>query len=382
VDLKFEKEIKVPAEAWVDWDAKAQKFITAGEKFPAGTTAVTKVTVVYPKDMFQTVKWQDGSPLSVGDFVFNMIATFDNGKPDSPIFDEANQSNVEAFLQHFKGVRIVSTDPLTIETYDDRLDLDAENLVGNYYTSTWFPVTNTGPQPWHTYALGLRAEENKELAFSSDKSTALKVEWTNFIGGPSLEILKKYLDQSKAESYIPYAATLSQYIQPEEVTARYANLDTWYAKYKHFWVGSGPFYVSQVNPTEGSVVLERYADFPDLAEKWSKFGTPKIAIVDASGPAQVIQGTEAVFDALVTFDNAPYPQADVYKVTYMVYDATGNMVGKGDAEYVADGQYTATLSAEVTKSLAAGSAKIEFVVVPTVVSIPTFAPFQFVVTTP
>ena len=382
VDLKFEKEIKVPTDAWADWDAKNQKFITVGEKFPEGTTAVTKVTVVYPKDLFQTVKWQDGSPLTIGDFVFFMISNFDNGKPESPIFDEANQSNVAAFLQHFKGVKIVSTDPLTIETYDDRLDLDAENLVGNYFTSSWFPVTNTGPQPWHTYTLGLRAEEAKELAFSSDKSTALSVEWTNYIGGPSLEILKKYLDQSKAESYIPYAPTLSAYIQPEEAAARYTNLEAWYAKYKHFWVGTGPFYVAQVNPTEGSVVLERNADFPDLAEKWSNFGTPRVAVVDATGPAQVVQGTEAVFDALVTFENVPYPQADIYKVSYMVYDATGAMVGKGDAEYVAEGQYSAKLSAETTQALTAGSAKLEFVVVPLVVSIPTFAPVQFVVTTP
>ena len=116
VDLKFEKEIKVPTDAWADWDAKNQKFITVGEKFPEGTTAVTKVTVVYPKDLFQTVKWQDGSPLTIGDFVFFMISNFDNGKPESPIFDEANQSNVAAFLQHFKGVKIVSTDPLVIDS--------------------------------------------------------------------------------------------------------------------------------------------------------------------------------------------------------------------------------------------------------------------------
>jgi peptide/nickel transport system substrate-binding protein len=382
VDLKFEKEIKVPADAWVDWDAKAQKFITAAEKFPEGTTAVTKVIVTYPADMFKTIKWHDGSPLSVADFVFNMISVFDNGKPDSPIFDQANQSNVEALLQHFKGVKILSNDPLVIETYDDRIDLDAENLVGNYFTSNWFPVTNTGPQPWHTYVLGLRAEENKELAFSSDKSTALSVEWTNYNGGPSLEILKKYLDLSKSESYLPYAATMSQFVKPDEAAARYTNLDAWYAKYNHFWVGSGPFFVSEINSTEGSIVLDRNPDFPDPADKWSIFGTPKISIVDASGPAQVTQGSEAVFDALVTFDNAPYPKSDLSKVIYMLYDATGNMVGKGDAEYVADGQYTATLAAEVTKSLVAGSAKIEFVAVSTVVSIPTFAPFQFVVTTP
>src|SRR5215216_3231995 len=35
-------QIDVPADAWVDWDAKTQKFITAQEKFPDGLTANTK----------------------------------------------------------------------------------------------------------------------------------------------------------------------------------------------------------------------------------------------------------------------------------------------------------------------------------------------------
>ena len=81
-------QVDVPEDAWIDWDAKAQKFITVGEKFPEGLTANIKSVVTYPADLFETVKWHDGSPLSVGDFVMSFIQGIDPAKTDSPIYDE------------------------------------------------------------------------------------------------------------------------------------------------------------------------------------------------------------------------------------------------------------------------------------------------------
>ncbi|MGE5463559.1 MAG: ABC transporter substrate-binding protein [Syntrophothermus sp.] len=119
-------EIQVPGDAWVDWDAKNQKWITAEEKFPDGLTANVKSVVVYPKDLFQTVKWHDGSPISVGDFVMSMIMGFDSAKKDSPLYDESLALSINAGLDSFKGYRITSTDPLTIEAYNDTYYTDAE----------------------------------------------------------------------------------------------------------------------------------------------------------------------------------------------------------------------------------------------------------------
>src|SRR5690606_28935378 len=135
VELHFAPEIPVPADAWADWDPVAQRFITVAERFPEGTTALRKSVVYYPEDLYSTVFWHDGSPFSVGDIVMGIILSFDRGKPESPIFDEVEQPVVEAFLRSFKGVRIVSVDPLVIETYSDTYFLDAELNV-----STWFPL--------------------------------------------------------------------------------------------------------------------------------------------------------------------------------------------------------------------------------------------------
>jgi peptide/nickel transport system substrate-binding protein len=373
VDLKFEPEIKVPADAWADWDAANQKFITVGEKFPDGVTAKVKTTVVYPKDLFQKVKWHDGSPLTLGDFIMGMILTFDPGKPESKIYDEAAASNLESFLSHFKGVRIVSTDPLTIETYDDYYLLDAELTV-----STWWPSYAYGQLPWHALALGIQAEADNKLAFSSDKANANQVEWTSYIGGPSLEILKGYLDQDASAGYVPYEPTLGQYVKADEAKARYANLQKWYKAHGHFWVGTGPFYLDKVFTTEKSLLLKRFADFPDTADKWARFSEPKIATVSVDGPAQVKAGDSATFDVSVTFKGEAYPAAELASVKYLLFDANNNLVAKGDATFVADGKYQVVLSADVTKGLAAGTNKLEVVVASKVVSIPSFQSVQFV----
>nr|BAL54666.1 peptide/nickel transport system substrate-binding protein [uncultured Chloroflexota bacterium]BAL56879.1 peptide/nickel transport system substrate-binding protein [uncultured Chloroflexota bacterium] len=373
VDLKFEPEIKVPADAWADWDAANQKFITVGEKFPEGTTALVKTTVVYPKDLFQKIKWHDGSPLTLGDFIMGMILTFDPGKQESAIYDEAAASNLESFLSHFKGVRIVSTDPLTIETYDDYYLLDAELTV-----STWWPAYGYGQAPWHSLALAIQAEADKKLAFSTDKAQANGVEWTSFIGGPSLEILKGYLDQDAQNGYVPYAETLGKYVTADEAKARYANLQKWYQEHGHFWVGTGPFYLDKVFTTEKSLVLKRYADFPDYADKWLRFGEPKIAAVTLDGPAQVKAGEEAKFNVSVTFKGQPYPANELASVKYLLFDANNNLVAKGDAVKVAEGQYQVVLGADMTKGLTAGTNKLEVVVASNVVSIPSFQSIQFV----
>jgi peptide/nickel transport system substrate-binding protein len=386
VSLEFVPEIKVPSDAWVDWNGETQTFVTAGEKFPDGLTAKSVTTVTYPADLFDKIKYHDGSPLSVADFVLYMITQFDTCDPKSAIYDESNVPNCDTFKSHFKGVKILSTDPLVIETYDDTVSLDAEVQVGNIngsqpgYSLTWFPTAYTGPLAWHTYTPAYLAESNNELAFSTNKSTTLGVEWTNFIAGPSLDIMKKYLDQAQAEDLIPYAPTLGKYITADDAKARYENIQKWYADHHHFWVGTGVYYIDEVNPVEGSVVAKRFEDFPDPSDKWSRFGEPMIAVADVTGPAEASRSGEATFDAYISFKDQPYPQADIDKVSYLLYDGEGGLVLSGDASAVAEGQYSAVLTAEELGKLPAGSAKIEFVVSSKVVAIPTFASAEFVVT--
>jgi peptide/nickel transport system substrate-binding protein len=397
VTVETAPSIEVPGDAWVDWDAENQVFITLDEKLaaaeeaaatePAATdeagaeegpdprVAKTKTVLTYPADLFEIVKWHDGSNMSPADFIMRLIFIFDQAKEASPIFDESQAPNLDSFLSVFKGMRVVSTDPYVFEFYTDQFQLDAEVHA---FTADYWPNYVYGEAPWHTIAIAALAEENGELAFSADKADGAGIEWTSFIGGPSLEILNTYLTQATEQSYIPYAPTMSQFITPEEAATRYANLAAWYADRGHFWVGTGVYTLGKVFLTEKTGTLLRNPDYPDLANRWLVFGEPRIAEVELDGPGQVTIGQEAVYDVFVTFNGEPYPADDIKEVKVLLYDATGEVVYTALADVSSDGQYTATLPADVTSNLEAGANRLEVAVVPLVVAVPTFASVEFV----
>ena len=377
LDVQEVDEIPVPADAWVDWDATSQTFITAGEKFPDGSTAKTKSVVVYPADLYETVKWHDGSPISAADFVMAFAIFLDRAKPESAIYDESAALSVDAFLPSFKGWRITSTDPITIEYYSDSFAADAELNVIPLWPGS--PTGLAGENSWQIFAVSNLAEAACELAYTSDKADALQIEQMSWVGGPSLEILKKYMDQAQAESVVPFEATLGQFLTPEEVALRYENMSKWYDDHGHFWVGTGPYYLDQVFTTEKSLVLKNFTDFPDLADRWSDFKDPKRATVVLDGPGQVTSGQEATFDVIINFRGEAYANEDIKQVKYILYGSTGDVLAVGDAEAVGDGQFQVVLDAETTSKLESGSAKLEVAVVPIPVAIPAFTSIEFVV---
>jgi peptide/nickel transport system substrate-binding protein len=374
VTLEFAPEIEVPADAWIDWDAENQVFVTVGEAYTQTLTADRKSTVYYPADLWDSVKWHDGSSISMGDFVIGMIMTWDNGKEASAIFDESAVANLESFQSVFKGVRVVSTDPLVIETWYDGYALDAESNV-----STWWPYYSYGQASWPMLSVGIRAETEGRLAFSEAKGVANEVEWMSYVGGPSLEILAEYLALSADEDYIPYAPTMGQYVTAEEAAARWDNYADFYALYGHFWVNTGVYRIQRVFPVAGTITLEHFPDHPDMASKWSIFSAPPLPVGEIDGPGRVTQGEEAEFTAYVNLGDAPYPSEDMQSVAYLLFDATNALAAQGEAELSEEGVYVVTLDADVTSALEAGSAKIEFVFSSKQVALPAFAAFEFVV---
>jgi peptide/nickel transport system substrate-binding protein len=381
VTLSTADSIAVPADAWSDWDATTQKFITAAEKFPTGTTSKVKVVLYFPADMFDKVKWHDGSNLSVADFVMQMIMTFDEGKKESAIYDSDVSGNLEAFLTTFKGVKIVSTSPLVIETYSDNFYADAEldaSVVG-----TWWPSYLYGEAPWESIAVGNQAVAAKQLAWGTGEADRNKVEWMSFIGGPSLAILATNLDAAIAAKTIPYAPTMSAYLTADEAVARYTALKAWYTARGHFWDGTGPYYLASVDLNAGSAVVKNNTAFVDTADRWSRFGQAPLGVAALDGPAQVKIGAEAVFNVTLTkkADGSPYASADVNQVKFLIYDAQGVTVyvGAGVAVAGSDGKYTLTVPADVTAKLVAGTGRIEAAAVLIPVAIPAFTSLDYTV---
>lgn len=368
--------IEVPGDTWMDWDSKAGKFITATEK-GGKVTAKVKSVVVYPADLFDTVKWQNGSPLSVADFIMPTIVLFDRGNKDSAIYDEAAGPYLDSYKTYYKGFRITSTNPLTIESYSDLYYSDAElNVVSGWPTSAH---GLSGENSWEIFAISNMAEAAGELAYTADKADAKKIEQMSWIGGPSLELLAKHLDASIAAGTVPYPNALGEYITADQAKERYNNLKGWYAEHGHFWVGTGPYYIDKAYLTEKTVTLKNNGWFTDPSDRWAKFASPKLADVTLEGPDLVKIGDKVTFKVSVTTNGAPYLKADIAQVKYLLYDSTGAVLKVGEATATGDGAYEIVLDADVTSKLIAGSNKIEVAVVPVPVAIPAFTSLEFVV---
>ena len=379
VDLEFVDEIKVPADAYIDWDAENQRWITVGEKYPEGLTAKTETIVYFADDMFK-MKWHDGSTMSPADVFLDMIMTFDLANEKSPIYDEAAVPGFQAFKEVFKGFKIVSLDPLVVEFYSDRFYLDAEDIAADAANS-FDAFYSQGPAPWHGVAIGILAEAARKLAFSSDKANKLGVGWMNYVAGPSLKILAEELDKAIQEKFIPYANAFKQMgieISLEEAVARYNALKAWYEAKGHFWVGNGPLALDKVDTTAKILVFKRFPDFPDPADKWLKFAEPKLATVELVGQPVVKIGTGAVVAVNITFKEEPYPPEEIESVKYLVFDSEGNLLLKGDAEYFSGSTWNIVLKPDDTAKFPEGAIKVEVVVVSKMVAIPVIKDIQFV----
>jgi peptide/nickel transport system substrate-binding protein len=378
VSLEFVPEIQVPDDAWVDWDAETQTFITASQAFPEGRTALRYSKVYYEEDLYEKIVWHDGSRFSLGDIVMNMILKFDRAKEESEIYDPAKVGLFASFMASFKGMRILSEDPLVIETWSDFWQLDAEANV-----DTWWPAAtpisySQGEGAWHSTSLGIMAEAKELAAFSSAKAEELEVEWMSYISGPTVEILADQLAEAREEAYIPYASTLGQYVSVDEAQARWDNLNTWYTTRGHFWVGTGVFFLERAFPVEGTVILRRFLDYPDPADKWERFTEPMIAEVEVDGPGRVTIGQEAIFEVYVDIKGQPYPLDAIFGVKYILFDAEGELAASGDATAIEDGYFEITLPADATANLAAGSNLLEVVVISKLVALPSSDSMSFV----
>lgn len=379
VEYSTAPEIVVPDDAWVAWDAENQVFLTAGEVYTETQTAVFKSTSYYPEDMFDTITWHDGSPMSAADFVMGMIVTFDLANPDSPHYDDSLVPTLDQFLSSFKGMRVVSTDPLVIEHYGDNASLDAENMI-----ITWWPGSGPGEAygfgdaAWHNMALMLRGEGSGRFAFTPDKAEANEIERINMIAGPSLAILAEELTAATEENYIPYAPTLSQFITEDEAATRYANLAEFARRYGHYYLGTNIYFLQGVFAVESQAILKRYEPHPDPANRFANFAAPAIAQLEIEGPSRVTIGEEAVFEVFVDAFGEAYPMDDIDGVTYLLFDATGAQVGAGMATAVEDGLWEVVLSSETTDALAEGSNRLEVVAVSKLVALPSLSGYQFV----
>lgn len=374
VELEFaEGGTEVPEDAWADWDAEEQRFITVGEKYPDGVSARRAVTTIYPENFQNDLRWHDGSNFSAADIVWFYIMSFDRAFEESDFFDEAQVPSYESLMDTLRGIRVIDGDPITVEFYSDLYYLDAE-----WYIPSGFPYYDQGPGAWHNMAIGYLAEVAEDVAYSSSKADALEVEHLNMIGGPSLEIMLEHLESALEEGYIPYENTLGEFISEEEALERYQNLYDWYQEKGHFWLGTGPYYLDAAYPVEGIVELARNEDYPFRADRWDIFVEPMIPEVGVSGPGAIRIGSDLTIDISIFFDDEPYLKEDLDTVSVLIFDERNRLIDTVAAEMIEEGQWQAEIGGEITSRLSFGSTTIETVVTSQRVALPTMESMSIV----
>ena len=377
VDLTFSSSIRVPGDAWIDWDSSQQNFIQVQERHPDGLEARTRTVISYQEDLFQT-KWHDGTSFSLADALAGLILSFERADPESELYDRSAVSAFETFIRHFKGLRIIQKDPLVVEVYSDNMYLDAE-LIAFSRASYLFPAYTSGTAPWHMIALGIRAEAAGDLAFSKSKSQKMGVEHLSYISGPSIKILDKHLQEIQEEVFIPFSGFLDSYVQPEQAGKRYRQLATWREKTGNFWVGLGPFTLNSVHPTQGVLVLRRFEDYRDRADKWLRFTDPRKPKIRIASPQEFVpMGSKADFEISLSCGQAECDPQEIRFVSYLVFDGQNRLVLSGRSQPIEEGRWRVSLSPEQTTKLPPGSNRLEIVVSSKQIAIPSFDSLSFV----
>ena len=368
ISLETQPQIDVPPDAWLGWLGRENRFAAVSETHPEGLTARTRTRIIYDAQ-FLSRTWHDGTPMSMADIMLPWILAFCRADEASPLYDASYLPGFEVFMRHFKGLQIIDTAPLTIDFYSDQAFLDAETIVAQRALE---------PLPWHMLAIGIRAETAGELAFSSHKADQLRTDWMNYIAGPSLAVLRRHLEAAARDNWVPFAAALAPWLAaPDEPAQRYKALQAWHAARQHLWVGDGPFYLHAVHPVERIVTIRRFADFPDPADKWLRFSRPEIPEAEVDGPMLAPMSQSARFSLRVTYRGAPYPQDALEPVQYLLFDGDGKLAHRGDATFVAPGQYAVILSPDVLRPLGTGANSLELVVRSRRVVLPTFVSHAF-----
>ena len=361
------EEIVVPDDAWLAWDEGAGRFLTVAEAGETGLTARTRSLIRFEDGYFQRL-WHDGATVSPADVLISWALTFSRADPDSPLFDPGHVPSFEVFQQQFRGWRIVSTEPFTVEVYSDQISLDGETIVAQ---------RAPGVLPWHVLALAILAEEERELAFSSAKADRIDAEWLSLVAGPSLPVLDRMLERAQAEGFLPFPALLGPHADAAEIARRYEAIAAWRAARRHFQIGDGPFYLHSVHPVEGALVLRHFEEFPDPADRWLGFADPPIPDLDLAGPLIVEQGEGARFTVRASVRGEPQAAADIESARYLLFDGDGRLAQSGAAASLGEGVWEVDLTAAEVAALGMGPNSLEVVFTSRHVAMPVFASQPF-----
>jgi peptide/nickel transport system substrate-binding protein len=328
--------VSVPEDAWM-YNVTAQEFQEVGPDVEAVSKISFNMTLG---------EWHHGEAITAADILMNIAEVIEFCTPGTDIYDAvAAQPNRQAFVNSFVAVELGESDNL-VDIYLNYWHPDDGNIA--YYADV-FP-----PLPWELKALSNDVVSQQLLAWSEANADLWGVDQLDFTKGSSLPILLSSHGNLSAANYIP--PQLEGIVTESEAQARWAAQNAFYAEWGHFWVSQGMYVFDNADTDAFQVTMQAFRDYPFKADKWDDWLTVKVPEVAVSSvPTTVVPGLDTTFNFTVTVAGELYDKADM---SYLITDATGELVGSGTASNQGNGTFTVDLTSEDTAPLVAGSYKL------------------------
>ena len=323
----------MPADAQV-WDSATMGF----KQVTSGTTAISIVNLTYTFG-----KWHDGSDFNMNDVVYEVALAFRraNLAGDVHVSDpDAADAKTILFAQTLKGFKVTGAN--TISMYFEYWHPDATTIasVGNVA----FPLT-----PWTASELSLKTVFDNVCRVSEVTAVIYAKEPLDLAKGPCLAAMDAAVGGYVTANHEPPG--LEAAFADAETTARWTALQTFRAKYGHFFVSNGPFILSRVDAVAVQTKMTRDANYPFDAARYDMLLTPRVPQISFGPAPQVVPGLATTFTVNSRIAGAPYEQV---KIDYIITSETGDALFRGGAVRIAPGVLRVSIDETRTGAMVPG----------------------------
>ncbi len=313
----------------------------------AGKTARTKVLYRVLASPFH-----DQTVMTAADLLYPFSFAYRWGARQSQsgdAYDPLLNAGTALVREWLAGVKVVGTET-EIRNYGETKYTFQVYLVEVYLTRALADprqVASVAPPwsnlPWELILLMEEAVNRGVAAFSLDEAKRRGVPWLDLVREPKMkDRLAGLVEEFRRRGYVPLP--LKGLVTPGEATARWAALEQFYAKHRHFLVTNGPYRL--LRWSADSVVLEAFRDpaYPVGLASFSRYPVPRRAYVsgvEVRGDRLEIRADVERFARVqrsYTITREPLPSqgseaGDLPVCRYVVVDSTGDIQSAGTAPY-------------------------------------------------
>lgn len=296
--------IDVPATA-VTYDSASDTWKPVG----SGVKAMSTGTAGY-----LYAKWHDGQPESFGDMVY--AAAFQkewstkDGDNDK-YYNEGMDSLFTELLKQTKGIAWNAKAKNATQWVDAQFPMEPARafpvvtpLAANYGYNTIVP--------WQIYeALGqLVAEGSKSgTVYTFDYSDNPSLVEVDLKVPTCVADIKAKLQEFVAKQHVP--AAIKDFVTSSEAVARYNASLAFIDKYKHAFIGNGPFFINKIDTVANYVELSAFRDgYPYKSDYWQKALRMTLSSIDS---VTVPVGATRSKDAVITINASSFNYPDIAK---------------------------------------------------------------------